>query len=283
MKVWRGIILLALGVGVCLFVLAAQNGSALPNRQMGRGGRGSRFTIYPPNAIADGAKSYNTTCGYCHGERGKGGQAGPDLIVSVVTLHDENGVQIGEYLKGDAHQKQVQLNLPADQLYNIAAYLHSRVIYAAGRGEIHEDQMLVGDAKTGEAYFNGAGKCNQCHSPTGDLKGIGSKYSLAVLQNKLVMPRSGRGGFGLTGPNPATAIKATVTLPTGQEVSGELVRLTDFDVTIRTDDGLSKSFARENGSPKVVVVDPLQGHLDLLTKLTDTDMHNLTAYLATLK
>ncbi len=142
------------------------------------------------------------------------------------------------------------------------------------------DEVLVGDPKAGELYFNGGGKCNTCHSPTGDLKGIGAKYDPATLQNKLVMPRPGRGGFGVT---PGMAIKGTVTLPSGQAVTGELVRLTDFDVVIRMDDGTTKTYSRDHGIPKVVTIDPLQAHLDLMTRLKDSDMHNLTAYLATLK
>ena len=79
---------------------------------------------------------------------------------------------------------------------DIAAYLHSRVIYASGRGDVRLAEVLVGDAKAGEQYFNGGGGCDKCHSPTGDLKGVGGKYDVATLQDRLVMPRAGRGGFG---------------------------------------------------------------------------------------
>ena len=70
------------------------------------------------------------------------------------------------------------------QISDIAAYLHSRVIYASGRGEVHVSEILVGDAKAGEQYFNGAGGCNKCHSPTGDLKGVGAKYDAADSSGK---------------------------------------------------------------------------------------------------
>lgn len=249
------------------------------------GGRAGapRFKIYPQDAIQRGSTEYDKTCGYCHGLRAKGGQAGPDLIVSVVTLHDEDGIGIGQFLKGEQHQKDVKLDLPPDEVHDIAAYLHSRVIFASGRGNIHMDEVLVGDPKAGEIYFNGAGRCNTCHSPTGDLKGIGAKYDPATLQNKLVMPRAGRGGFGAAAGTPEMAVKGTVTLPSGQAVTGELVRLTDFDVVIRMEDGTTKTYSRDHGIPKVVTTDPLQAHLDLMTRLKDSDMHNLTAYLATLK
>jgi cytochrome c oxidase cbb3-type subunit 3 len=271
-----------LSLGGAMVLVAQQAPGPAGPAGGGRGGFSPRFKVYPPSAVDRGSKGYNTACGYCHGDRGKGGQAGPDLVVSVVTLHDEDGVQLAEYLKSDVHQKQAKIDVPGDQLYDIAAYLHSRVIYASGRGDIHVAEVLVGDPKAGEAYFNGPGGCSSCHSPTGDLKGVGSKYNAPTLQNKLVMPRSGRGGFGASA-DPAMAIKGRVTLPSGQTIVGVLVRLTDFDVTIRMEDGSTQTFSRAHGLPKVETIDPLQGHLDLLSKLTDADMHNLTSYLATLK
>jgi len=248
------------------------------------GGRGSRFKIYPLEAVERGQPAYNSTCGYCHGDRGKGGKAGPDLIASVVTLHDEDGVQFAAFVKGPEHSKVVKIDASESQMFDIAAYLHSRVVYASGRGDVHLDEILVGDAKAGQMYFNGAGGCNQCHSPTGDLKGVGDKYDPAALQEKLVMPRVGRGGFGRGAgtPNP-TAPYATVTLASGETVKGAPVLNTDFYVTLRLADGSTKTWARNHGVPKVEITDPLQAHVDIMTKLNDRDMHNLTAYLATLK
>jgi cytochrome c oxidase cbb3-type subunit 3 len=110
---------------------------------------------------------------------------------------------------------------------------------------------------------------------------VGGKYDVATLQDRLVMPRAGRGGFGRGAA--ATAPYATVTLASGQTFKGAPVRITDFDITIRLDDGTVKTWARERGVPKVEITDPLQAHVDIMTHLSDTDMHNLTAYLATLK
>ncbi len=243
----------------------------------GRGGgvRGSRFKIYPQDAITRGLPAYNSTCGYCHGERGKGGKAGPDLIASVVTLHDEDGIQLAKFVRAPEHSRVVKIEEQDSQFYDIAAYLHSRVVYASGRGNVHVPEVLVGDAKAGEQYFNGAGGCNKCHSPSGDLKGIGGKYDPPTLQERLVMPRSGRGG--------SSRGTATVTLPSGETIKGAPLRVTDFDVTLRLADGSTRTWAREHGVPKVEITDPLQAHIDIMTRLSDTDMHNLTAYLATLQ
>lgn len=260
--------------------------SAQPAGGRGRGGGGGarvgRFKVYPADAVKRGLDTYNSTCGYCHGDRGKGGKAGPDLIASNVTLHDEDGVQLATYVKGPEHSKVAKVEFTDAQMLDIAAYLHSRVIYASGRGDVRLAEVLIGDAKAGEQYFNGAGGCNKCHSPTGNLKGVGAKYDVATLQDHLVMPRAGRGGFGRGGDNP-NAPYATVTLPSGETIKGAPVRVTDFDVVIRLADGSTKTWARSHGIPKVEITDPLQAHVDIMTRLSDKDMHNLTAYLATLK
>lgn len=278
--------------------------TALPQGGRGRGAAGAsgapagpaliggRFKAYPKEASDRGLPAYNTNCGYCHGERGKGGKSGPDLIASDVTLHDEDGAGIGEYIKGATHQGVAKLDLPQATVYDIAAYLHSRVIVAAINrgGDVHPDEVLkAGDAKAGQAYFEGQGGCTKCHSVEGNLKGIGAKYDAATLQDRIVMPQRGRGGRGgrgavvPAGPPDPLAITATVTLPDGQIVKGLPVRVTDFDVTLRLADGSTQTWARENGIPKVELTDPLIGHVELMKRLKDSDMHNLTAYLATLK
>jgi cytochrome c oxidase cbb3-type subunit 3 len=244
-------------------------------------GNGGRFKNYPAEAVNRGLTAYNTACGYCHGERGKSGKAGPDLIASLVTLHDEDGVRIASYIKGPEHTKAVKLDVSDAQIADIAAYLHSRVTYASGRGSVHVSEVLVGDPKAGEAYFNGAGGCNKCHSASGDLKGVGARYDAPTLQERLVMPRTGRGGFGRGAAVSATSPYATVTLPSGETLKGTPVRVTDFDVTLRFADGSTQTWAREHGVPKVEITDPLQAHIDIMTNLSDNDMHNLTAYLAT--
>ncbi len=275
---------------VCAATMFAQGGGGrgasggLPPVQLA----GGRLRIYPQEASTRGLASYNTNCGYCHGERAKGGKSGPDLITSDVSLHDDDGVGFAAYLKGDAHQKAVKLALPQDTVYDIAAYIHSRIIVAAINrgGDIHLDEIAkAGDAKAGEAYFKGAGGCTKCHAVDGNLKGVGAKYDVATLQDRIVMPARGRGGRGAapSATPDSTTITATVTLANGQVFKGIPIRNTDFDVTLRLADGTTKTWARDNGVPKVELTDPLAGHFEIMKKLKDSDMHNLTAYLATMK
>ena len=129
--------LFALAGRLALFSMIATVAAQPPTTQppaaaagRGGGGRGSRFKIYPEDAINRGLPAYNSTCGYCHGERGKGGKAGPDLIASLVTLHDEDGVELAKFVRGPEHSKVVKIDVSDSQIADLAAYLHSRVVYA---------------------------------------------------------------------------------------------------------------------------------------------------------
>jgi cytochrome c oxidase cbb3-type subunit 3 len=142
--------------------------------------------------------------------------------------------------------------------------------------------ILVGDARAGEAVFQT--KCGACHSVSGDLKGIASKIAdPKTLQNTFLMPGGGRGGRG--GPSPVNVppTTVTVTLASGQKAEGRLVRIDDFMVTLLDADDVQRTFRRDGETPQVVIHDPLQPHKDLLPTYTDRDIHNLTAFLVTVK
>jgi cytochrome c2 len=295
---------IGLGIGLCSALTFAPGAFAQ---------RAGRFKAYPAEAVTRGNDSYNKTCGYCHGDKAKGGQVGPDLIRSDISLHDEDGIGMAEYLKGAVHQKVVNLDLQQSLVYDIAAYIHSRITNAAsqrGDGILVEAVAKAGNAKAGETYFNGAGGCTKCHSIDGNLKGIGSKYDIVTLQDRVAMPsrdlpgaggrgaggrgaggggggrgRGGRGGevAAADGPPNPLAITATVTLADGKKVEGTPVRVTDFEVVLRLADGTQQTWPREDGIPSVENHDPLAQHLEILKTMTDQRMHDLTAYLATLK
>ena len=264
----------------------AGGGRGATTQGAGRGAAPTRFPTLDPEAVDRGRTTFVATCGFCHGPTAQGGDGGPGLIRSLLVLDDEEGRQLGQFLKSGRPDKGMpKFDRLSDQdVGDIAAYLKSRIIYSAGRGDIRVENILVGDAAAGQAYFNGAGACATCHSPAGDLRGIGTKYDAEVLQNRIVMPREGRGGGGRESPpQPVKPITATINLPSGEALTGELVRLTEFDVTIRDASGRQRSMFRTNGVPHVEVHDPVQAHVDLWPKLTDRDLHNLTAYLASLK
>lgn len=235
--------------------------------------------------LANGKKTFSANCAFCHGSNAKGGESGPDLLRSVVVLHDENGEGIAPVvLNGRPDKGMPKFNLSSAQIAEIAAFLHDRVRAAAMRGTYEILNIVVGDSKAGEVYFNGAGKCGGCHSVTGDLAHIGSKYDAVTVQQKIVMPREGRSSGRRAQAAPDTSpITATVTLPSGETVSGRLEHIDDFSVSLIDAAEDHRSFSRDGDIPKVDLHDPLEGHTELLKKYTDSDIHNLTAYLLTLK
>ena len=227
-------------------------------------------------AVERGKAAFIGSCGFCHGSNARGGEKGPDLVRSVVVLDDEDGRDLSEFLKRGRPEKGMpSFELAAAQVSEMASFLHSEVAAAAFRNTYKILDILVGDPKAGEKYFSGAGKCSGCHSVTGDLKGIGAKYEPAKLQDKIVMPRDD----ARSGPR----LQVTVTLSSGEKVSGDLIRLTDFDVTFRDSAGVRHTYSRNGDSPNVETKDPLQAHIDMLPGYQDKDIHDLTAYLATLK
>jgi cytochrome c oxidase cbb3-type subunit 3 len=258
---------------------------------LSRGTAAQQQALSPPTdqaAVERGRALHVEHCGFCHGANARGGSGGPDLTRSVIVLEDEAGKQLGAFLRvGRPDRGMPKFDLPEPQVADLAAFLHAAIYLNSNRRLYKILDILVGDPKAGQAYFNGAGRCNSCHSPTGDLKGVGAKYEAATLQGRLLMPRARPSSPSApSGPlyMEPTAIKVTVTLPSGESASGGLVRLTDFDVTLYdAAAGRIRSFLRNGDVPKVVLTDPLQAHLDHLTKWTDTEMHNMTAYLASLK
>jgi len=222
-------------------------------------------------AATRGRAVYAQHCINCHGSSAKGGERGPDLIRSAVVLRDRLGNAIGPALMSPAHQA----SLTAAQLIDLSHFLHQRIESVAtnrtARGPI---DVLTGDPEAGRAFFNGAGKCSTCHSPTGDLAGVARRIPDTVnLQQRFLFPSLPRGG--------SKQVEVTVTTG-GSSVSGVLVRQDDFTVALRDASGEYRSFARGPGV-EVIVRDPLAAHYELLDRYTDADMHNMTTYLSTLK
>src|SRR5262247_4247854 len=280
MKGMKGIVIVAFLVWATALVGAKQPAAGAPPAPHGGATRVDQA------AVERGQKMFVAQCGFCHGSNATGGQSGPDLIRSVLVMNDEDGKQLGEFLKeGRPDKGMPKFDMSQEQARDIAAFLHQRIAAVIDRGAYKILNILVGDAKAGEAFFNGAGKCNTCHSLTGDFQGIGAKYDPVDLQGRIVMPR-GRGGRR-RGAADAQALRSfptvTVTLPSGQSFTGLLLLVTDFDVVLRDDSGTLRSFTRDGDTPKVEVKDPLQAHIDMLSKWKDSDLHNMTAYLVTLK
>ena len=239
-----------------------------------------------PTIINAGRDTFATNCSFCHGVDARGGaEGGPDLTLSALVNSDTTGQQLLEFLKVGRPPRMPSFNLPDAQVMDVMAFLRAQIAYNANGHSGDPRAILVGDATAGQAYFNGPGKCAGCHSITGDLKGVGSKYDPITLQGRMVLPRAHGGYPGPPDPKyPLDAPRTvTVTPPSGQPISGELIRVSDYDVTLKDSTGARRTFARDGDTPKVVIKDPAQAHVDMLPKLTNKTMHDLTAYLVTLK
>lgn len=236
-----------------------------------------------PAAVERGGKVFGTYCAGCHGVAAKGGPGAPDLVRSVLVLDDEKGILIAPVIReGRPDKGMPKLPLNEAQISDIVAWLHVRTYSAGHRTTYVFKDVVTGDPKKGEAYFLGPGKCSSCHSATGDLAGIAKKYDPFSLQSRWLQPRAARRG-GSPADAAKLAPKVTVTLPSGETISGSLDHIDDFTVSLRDSEKHFRSFARDGDTPKVEVIDPLRAHSEMLGKYTDADIHNMTAYLVSLK
>jgi len=235
---------------------------------------------------------YEVSCRGCHGADLRGGDmGGPNLLRSPAALSDRTGDLIVPIIQG-ARQNSGMPAIPMspEDANAVAAYVRSIVgtIGVQGRPPVTGQpppNILVGDASAGKAYF--AAKCASCHSPTGDLQGIATRISDPKnLQNAWVAGGARARRFGPPPPantDPRRTAMVTVTLPSGERVEGPLLQIDDFLVTVGMSDGTVRTFSRDGDVPKVEVHDPMKVHRDLLAVYTDKDMHDVTAYLETLK
>lgn len=224
-----------------------------------------------PAAVERGGKAFATYCAGCHGAAGKGGPGAPDLIRSVLVLDDEKGILIAPVIReGRPDKGMPKLGLSEPQISDVVAWLHTRTFAAGHRGTYTFQNIVTGDPHRGEAYFNAT--CAGCHSATKDLAGIGRKYDALSLQSRWLQP-SGRD----------RKKTVTITQTSGESIVGTIDFIDDFNVELHDENGQFHSISRSGNSPKVSIADPLQAHTDLLHKYSDSDIHNLTAYLVTLK
>ena len=234
-------------------------------------------------AAERGRKIFAPTCGFCHGNDAHG-KSGPDLVRSALVLHDNKGDVIGPVIRNGRLERGMPAfsALSAEQIADISTFLHSRAADVSNRFAYKIGDLITGDAQKGAAFFNDDGHCGSCHSTTGDLAHTATKYEPAELQRRMLYPAPNLIdvflGRAVTPPAPT---KVTVQLASGERVSGTLDHLDEFTVTMHDSTGWYRSFSRE--SLTVDVQDPRAAHEALLPKYTDQQMHDLLAYLETLK
>lgn len=225
-----------------------------------------------PSAAA-GKAQFQQTCGFCHGPDARGA-SGPDLIRSPLVSHDVAGNLIGQVVRNGRPEKGMPaFQLSDTEIANIAQFLHAQAKIASSvsqriPSEYPLEKLLVGNAAAGRTYFNGQGNCRSCHSPTGDLAHIASKYKPFDLQTRIAFP---------SGANSSLTVKES----SGRTFSGEQVYADEFLVTLRDKSGWLHTWKRK--TVRVDVHSPLAAHELLLKSYTDSNIHDLFAYLETLK
>lgn len=222
-----------------------------------------------PAAVARGKVLFEADCSFCHGSEATGGHGGPDLVRSVLVNHDNKGNLIGPVIReGRVSKGMPKFNFTDAQISDLVAFIHQRNRNARLRFTYKILNVAVGNAAAGKAYFKA--HCSSCHSPTGDLAGIAKKYPGDKLQQRWIYPE----------PGPAPEV--TVTLASGKKYEGKLIHIDEFNVSFYDSHGTYRSFSLGNGT-HAEVSNPLAAHYRLMRQLTDTDMHNVTTYLESLK
>ncbi len=321
---------MAIAAGVCAVVLvpaqepaggrggAAGQGegraAAVPPGQPPAAAPVARSPVVDPAANDRGRPLWASHCIDCHGSQARGSDTGPNIIRTTVVNFDRSaavaGSVLGPFLKA-GHPTQSQkpsASFTDDEVVALANFLRQRVNDTMrGSPLFTVGDIVVGDARAGEAYFNGQGGCATCHNATTrNLAGVATRIPVPVdLQQRMLFPggggrgrgRGGRGappaggppGAGAPGVPPAAAaavdgnaITVTIATASGTPISGVLVEESDFYVTVRESDGTVRAVRRAPGM-KVTKTNPLQAHIDLLDRVSDKQIHDLVAYLETLK
>jgi len=242
-----------------------------------------------PVQIAHGKALFAVNCVSCHGVDLRGGDlGGPNLLRSQVALSDQNGELILPIIQGSRQDEGMPaIPISPQNGLDVAAYIRSVLETIGGQGRPpsigkEAPSILVGDAGAGKAYFTA--KCGSCHSATGDLQGIAARITdPKALQTTWVAGGLRRRRMLAAGATDRRTATVSVTLPSGESIAGRLVQIDDFLVTVGLADVTVRTFRRDADVPMVEVHDPMKAHRDLMAVYTDKDIHDVTAYLVTLK
>jgi cytochrome c oxidase cbb3-type subunit 3 len=236
---------------------------------------------YAPELVQQGQVLFASFCGFCHGRDAMGGETGPDLTRSLLVAEDVRGDKIIPLVHaGRADKGMPPQNLPDPDLAAIVAFIHDAKVKAdsleGNRRTVDPSDLTTGNAQAGQQFFNGPGGCAKCHSPTGDLAGVATRFQGLQLLQRMLMP--GGRGRGAATPRPPMA---TIKLPSGRSVTGKLTYRDEFTISMTDAEGYPRSYSTRGAT--ITVDNPLEEHIALLPKYTSDDMHNVLAYLQTLK
>jgi mono/diheme cytochrome c family protein len=245
----------------------------LTTSEPGSQSAGSGMTAPPSDLAEAGGALFGQNCAFCHGRDAMGGETGPDLTQSKLVESDKRGEKIAAVIReGRPNTKMPAFHFSPHEIRSLIAFIRSREAAAkahpGGRRGVSPEDLQTGNAEAGKRYFEGAGGCVKCHSATGDLAHIATRYQGLQLEERMLYPRHAKS-------------TVTVTLPSGETIAGTLAYRDEFTIGLRDSNGVYRSWPASR--VKFSVQSPVDAHAEQLPKYTDDDIHNLMAYLQTLK
>ena len=273
--IWTAALLLAT---VTSIAAAQQGGGRAQSPASQRPPQTATPQTYTAEQVQTGQARFASQCGFCHGRDTAGGETGPDLTRSQLVAEDVRGDKIIPMVRAGRIDKGMPpIDINDADMAAIVAFIHDQKTKAealgGGRRSVEPSDLQTGNVDAGRQYFNGTGGCTKCHSVSGDLAGIANRLQGLQLLQRMLYPSGGR-----PGSNPA---KVTVMLPSGETVSGPLATRDEFTIALTDSSGARRSWSTDE--VKFTVDDPLSAHFDQLGKYTDADIHNVYAYLTTLR
>jgi len=229
--------------------------------------------VHPSRLSEAGGSIFQQNCAFCHGRDAGGGETGPDLTRSKLVTDDVDGNKITEVVRnGRPEKKMPAFNFSDQEMLGLVAFVHSQQAKALAmkgkRRGVDVSDLQTGNVEEGKRYFNGAGTCAKCHSATTDLAGVASRYQGLQLEQRMLYPKDAKS-------------RVSVSLPSGKTIAGSLAYLDEFTIGLRDSEGRYRSWSVNN--VKYVLDSPVDAHVDLFSKYTDADIHNLMAYMQTLR
>jgi mono/diheme cytochrome c family protein len=243
--------------------------TAAPSQASGNASEGAEGS----DVAEAGRALFHQNCAFCHGRDAQGGETGPDLTESKLVNSDTTGEKIAAVIReGRPDNKMPAFNFSAPEIRGIIAFIRAREAAAkahpGGRRGVSVEDLQTGNAQAGKQYFEGAGGCTKCHSAHGDLAGIAQRYQGLQLEEHMLYPKDAKS-------------TVTVTLPSGEKIKGTLAYQDEFTVALHDANGIYRSWP--TNAVKFTVDSPADAHAEQLPKYSDDDVHNLMAYLQTLK